>query len=61
MRRSLTVLWHKEPDSWADHAGTCVGAGHHLHTVGGVEFRHFHEGHSGVSVYLKLHRNRKPF
>ncbi len=51
----LTVPWHKQPDSWADHAAPCLSACSHLHTVGWVEFLHSYKGHGGVTVDLKWH------
>lgn len=48
----LTVLWHKQQHSWADHAAPCLRARGHFYTVGRVEFLHFNKSHSGVCVDL---------
>ena len=53
--KQLTVLWHKQPHWWADHAAPCLCACGHLHTVGWVEFLHFYKGHGGVCVDLEQH------
>jgi hypothetical protein len=50
--QELTVLGDKDGDRRAGHASPCLGAGGHLHAVGGVEFQQSHIGRGGVAVSL---------
>lgn len=52
MSERLTVPWHKEQHSRADHAAPRLRARGHLHAVGRVEFLHFNKSPSGICMDL---------